>query len=281
MKARQAETRARLPPATLTAKRSMKKQFFTNAPSHRNAHDLFADKWACDLGEIDASLPSGGMPGFRGDPRPAQAAARLGRDARFDGYDVLELGPLEAAHTYQLERLGAARITAVEANSEAFLKCLIVKNIARLDRSTFLLGDATGYLAAPGPRHDLIFACGILYHMQDPVELIRLAAARSDRLFLWTHYYADVPRLKHLRPRTYRGHGLSVPTYEMTYRNSGLGTFWGGNRASTNWLELPTILAVLAHFGLTETVVIADDHDHLYGPNVTLAASRPGAPPPA
>ena len=258
----------------------MKKQFFTNLPSHRNAYDLFSGKWACDLSAIDPGLPAQGMPGFAADPRPRQAADHLGRGGRFDGYDVLELGPLEAAHTTQLERLGAARVTAVEANSEAFLKCLIVKNIARLDRSTFLLGDAMRFLDGPGPRHDLIFACGILYHMQDPVELIRLAAARSDRLFLWTHYYADVPCLKHLRPRTYQGHGLSVPTYEMTYRNSRLGTFWGGNRASTNWLELPTILTVLAHFGLTETVVIADDHDHLYGPNVTLAASRPGAQPP-
>lgn len=255
----------------------MKKQFFTNLPSHRNAYDLFADKWACDLGEIDSTLPARGMPGFAADPRPRQAAEHLGRDGRFDGYDVLELGPLEAAHTYQLERLGAARVTAVEANSEAFLKCLIVKNLAKLDRSTFLLGDATRHLAEPGPRYDLIFACGILYHMLDPVELIRLAAARTDRLFLWTHYYADVASLKHLRPRAYAGHGLSLRTFEMTYKDPGLGSFWGGNRPKTNWLELPTILAVLARFGLTETTVIADDHDHRHGPNVTLAASRPGS----
>ncbi len=35
--------------------------------------------------------------------------------------NILELGPLEGAHTYQL------RILAIEANAEAFLKCLVVK----------------------------------------------------------------------------------------------------------------------------------------------------------
>ena len=63
-----------------------------------------------------------------------------------DGFRILELGPLEGAHTYQLEKLGAAEIVAIEANKEAFLKCLIIKELAQLERARFLLGDFVTYL---------------------------------------------------------------------------------------------------------------------------------------
>ena len=254
-----------------------KRTFLTNAPSHRNAVDLFAGRWASDLSELAPGLPGGGLPGFRADPRPRQAAEHLGRDGRLDGYDILELGPLEGAHTCQLEALGANSVTAVEANSEAFLKALVVKNIAGLTRSTFLLGDVSRHLAAPGPRYDLIFCCGILYHMYDPLELIRLAAARSDRLFVWTHYFREERRLKAHVTREVAHEGLRLRLHELTYKDRGLPTFWGGNRSSTRWMELPDLIRVLAHHGLTETTVIGDDPDFVNGPAVTLAARRPGA----
>lgn len=88
----------------------------TTTPTHRNATDLFADRWASDLSELAPGPKAGGLPGFRADPRPGQAAAHLGVDGRLDGYEVLELGPLEGGRTCQLEALGAKRITAVESN---------------------------------------------------------------------------------------------------------------------------------------------------------------------
>ncbi|WP_232628150.1 class I SAM-dependent methyltransferase [Methylobacterium sp. Leaf118] len=254
--------------------------FVTTTPSHRNATDLFADRWACDLSELAPGLPGGGLPGFHLDPRPRQAAEHLGVNGRLEGYDVLELGPLEGAHTCQLERLGAKSVTAVESNSEAFVKSLIVKNIAGLTRSTFLLGDVSRHLEAPGPRYDMIFCCGILYHMLDPVELIRLAAARTDRLFIWTHYYRAQPRLRGYTPRPVDHEGMRLTLHEVTYYDRKIATFWGGNRSKTRWMELPDLMRVLAHYGLSETTVIADDPDFANGPSVTLVARRPGAVPP-
>jgi len=263
------------------ARRFMKRHFVTSVPSHRNAYDLFEGRWASDLGEIDPDLPRQGIPAFRHDVRPGQAAQHLGRDGRLEGYDILELGPLEAAHTWQLEQLGARSITAVEANTDAFLKSLIVKNIARLDRSTFLLGDVSRHLAETQRRYDLIFCCGILYHMHDPVELIRLAAERSDRLFIWTHYFRDQKRLRDHTPREIERDGMRLRLHELTYKDRGLTTFWGGNQARTSWMELPDILAALHRYGLSETTVIHDDPDFANGPVVTIAAARPGAAPPA
>src|SRR5437763_7974065 len=127
-------------------------KFETRAPSAQNAVDLFQGKWASDLSEVAPKLVSGGSPLFRTDDRPRLAGLTLGNaDGRFDGMSVLELGPLEGAHSFQLQLLGAANVVAVEANTEAFLKCLIVKEIAGLDRVRFLLGDFTAYLESAPP----------------------------------------------------------------------------------------------------------------------------------
>ncbi|MFC7662522.1 hypothetical protein [Methylorubrum suomiense] len=46
-------------------------------------------------------------------------------------------------------------------------------------------------------------------------------------------------------------------------------------------MELPDLIRVLAHHGLSETTIIADDPNFVNGPAVTVAAQRPGATPPA
>ena len=66
------------------------------------------------------------------------AAQVFGTRGRLAGFGILELGPLEGAHTYRLEQLGAERILAIEANVEAYLKCLIVKEILGLIKSKLL-----------------------------------------------------------------------------------------------------------------------------------------------
>src|SRR5437764_1159033 len=99
-------------------------KFEERAPAHANAIDIFAGRWAADLSEFDPAW-RGGDAKLAVDPRPGYAARYLGTAGYLDGMTVLELGPLEGAHTYQLEQLGAARILAVESNVEAYLKCLI------------------------------------------------------------------------------------------------------------------------------------------------------------
>jgi hypothetical protein len=94
---------------------------------------------------------------------------------------------LEGAHTYQFEKLGAAEVIAIEANVEAYLKCLIVEELTGILRAKFLLGDIVEYLRYDR-RHDLVFCCGVLYHMAGPVELVRLMASRTNLISVWSHY---------------------------------------------------------------------------------------------
>src|SRR3954469_10924907 len=110
-------------------------RFEQRAPSYQTAVDTFWDRWACDLQPLLGVSGTGPALLFTQDTRPSQAASVLGADGRFVEYNVLELGPLEAAHTYLLEQLGARTITAVEASVEAYLKCLVVKEILQLKKA--------------------------------------------------------------------------------------------------------------------------------------------------
>ena len=255
------------------------KRFWTSAASHRNAIDLFPDAWASDLAEIDPTLAHFGVPLFKHDPRPRHAAAVLGHEGRFDGMRILELGPLEGAHSYQLEQLGAASITAIESNAQAFLKCLVIKNILELNRTTFLLGDCVNSLEADSHDYDLIFASGILYHMENPLELIRLLGQRTRRVFLWTMYFdaafvfSNGTKLPHRKLQIAQD-GLSCTGYELVNWGRFRTGFWGGNRTRSCWLELDTIIEAFRHYGFANAQIIEKDDAGEYGPAVSIAFSK-------
>src|SRR5215471_6813077 len=58
-----------------------------------------------------------------------------------EGMHVLELGPLEGGHSYMLEKAGARSVLAIEACVLSYLKCLIVKELAGLQRVSFRYGN--------------------------------------------------------------------------------------------------------------------------------------------
>jgi hypothetical protein len=266
-----AETRS----ATAPGSRIKAHKFELRPPSVQNAIDIFAGKWASDLAPVCSVTGTGNADLFR-DPRAQMAADALGRQGRLDGFRVLELGPLEAAHTCLLERLGAAEIIAVEANTEAFLKCLIVKEALGLANARFLCGDIVGYLGACDRRFDLIFCSGVLYHMSDPIELIRLIAEHTDRCFVWTHYFSYEPSNDRM-PRTARSvsrYGFDTTYHELTYPDMESGRFWGGNRPVQAWMEKDAILTAFAHFGLAQHAILDEAHDHPAGRCMSFAVWR-------
>jgi len=254
-------------------------KFEQRPPDHRNAIELFAGRWATDFSSLSASW-RGGSFDFLKDPRPSQAARYLGSGSqRLDGMSVLELGPLEAAHTCLLEQLGAGRIVAIEANSEGYLKCLIMKEVFQLKRTSFLLGDFSPYLAETSDRFDLIFCSGVLYHMEHPLRLIRDIARVADRCFVWTHYYDGAhPKCSHRVRTAATLDEFSVPYFTAPYRDRAQPWFWGGNKASSAWMTRSDIIAAFRQFGFGRVEVVGDEPDHVNGPCFSLAASKSPAP---
>ena len=83
-------------------------------------------------------------------------------------------------------------MVAIEANRRAFLKCLCIKEVLGLERVDFRLGDFVAYLKnSKNDNYDVVLASGILYHMQQPIEVLDLIASLTNKIFLWTHYYDE------------------------------------------------------------------------------------------
>jgi len=247
-------------------------KFDQRAPAHANAIDIFSGRWATDLSILNSEW-RGGDANLIADARPDYAAQQFGTGGRFDGMTILELGPLEGMHTWRFEQRGAARILAIESNVEAYLKCLIVKEALGMKRAEFLLGDFNLYLQGGSPRFDMVFACGVLYHMEDPLALIRGIARATDKCFVWTHYFEEgrtAPRVA--VPASLEGFNSTY--YHAQYQDRAQPGFWGGNKPSASWMKRDDILAAFRHFGLNEIEVVAEDPNALHGPTITFAARR-------
>jgi SAM-dependent methyltransferase len=254
-------------------------QYVRSAPSEANAVNVFKGEWWSALPGRLAGVPAGNLPLFD-DKRMHWAIQTLGGVA---GRSVLELGPMEAGHTWMLEQAGAASIVAIEANSRCFLKCLIVKEVVGLHKARFLHGDFEEYLRGPAERFDAVIASGVLYHMRNPVELLQNIARVTDRVFIWSHYYAAEPieAIPHMRHRfgthTEGEHGGFRHTLHRYQYGDFLDTnrFSGGTEDFSNWLSREDLLAALRHVGFTDIVIGEEEVVHTNGPCMSLVARRP------
>ena len=103
------------------------------------------------------------------------------------GKRVLELGPMEAAHTRILCEAGAKEVVGVEGFRKCFLKCLVAKEAFDLKQANFFYGDFCRFAEAyDGPPFDVVLARGVLYHQTNPAALIRNLGRISDTVFVWS-----------------------------------------------------------------------------------------------
>jgi hypothetical protein len=260
---------------TSDARPSILASYVRGAPDPQHALDAFAGEWLCRLPPPFAELRAGSIEAFQ-DARISQWIAAIGGIA---GRSVLELGPLEGGHSYMLEQAGAAQIVAVEANTRAFLKCLVVKEILQLRRVQFLCGDAVAYLQGDEPHFDIGVASGVLYHLQDPIELIARLANRVDHLFLWTHYYdADLLSTgqwsdRYAAPKAHITRGFRHFRYRYSYE-AALDAlhFAGGAELTSCWINRADLFAALAFFGFQAIRILGEHPNHPHGPAITVVA---------
>jgi hypothetical protein len=251
--------------------------YVAKAPSPQNAVDIFAGEWSSALPAPLTDVRAGPVPLFT-DDRVAWAIEQFGGVA---GRSVLELGPLEGGHTYLLANAGA-QVTAIEAQTRAYLKCLISKELLGMSGARFLLGDCMEYLRDEPAHVDVCFASGVLYHMSNPVETIALLADVADRLYLWTHVYDEdiirgsellSPRFTHSEPMSYQGFEHTL--YQFDYANSLSGKgFCGGAAEHSNWLTRRELFAALDRFGWQVGDIAFDTPDHPHGPALAVVATR-------
>jgi hypothetical protein len=221
-----------------------------------------------------------GPAAFYHDPRILWALEQFGP---IEGRNVLELGPLEASHTYMLEQRRPASLLAIEANRLSYLRCLVVKELLDLKIAKFQLGNFAPWLETAEQRFDLIIASGVLYHMADPVRLLELVSRRADSLYLWTHYASDkaMPEGDPRRmafvgaPEIVQSHGVSVHCRRRSYWGAWKDkAFCGGLYDLHRWIEKDDILALLGALGFDDIRIAHDEPDHHNGPAFSVFARR-------
>jgi hypothetical protein len=246
-------------------------------PSAQNAIDLVP-------GWNNALPPEVGVQAgssyFFDDPRILWCLEQFGS---IEGRRILELGPLEGAHTYMLDHHNPAVIHAIEANKLAFLRCLVVKELLDIKHAKFLLGNFLPWLERDDQRYDLIIASGVLYHMADPVRTLELMAQRANAIFLWTHYFSESempPGDLNRGPfpgdvKTVSFQGRQVRLYHRSYHGAAQSTtFCGGMYDAHYWLERDDILTILAKLGFNDIRTEHEVTKHHLGPSLSIFARR-------
>jgi Protein of unknown function (DUF1698) len=248
-------------------------RYIDSAPSPQNAINIFKGEWSSRLPGSYANLSAGQIRLFE-DDRIQWAISEFGD---VGDRTVLELGPLEGGHSYMLEKAGFGSVLAIEGNTRAYLKCLVIKEMLRLSRVQFLCGDFVEYLRHASVRFDCVLASGVLYHMIQPVELLSLLSHTTDRLFLWTHYYDPRhPKSRRFRvPREVEYAGFKHTLYPQEYGPSLVrGGFCGGSRPFSHWMTRDDILACLQFFGFDSIRTNFEELHHSNGPAFALVATR-------
>jgi len=197
-------------------------------------------------------------------------------------FSVLELGPFEGYNTWQMEKLGVKSVLSIEANNLNFLKCLVVKEIARLN-ARFLYGDFIPYFENSTERFDMVWASGILYHSAEPLKLLESISRVSNKLFLYTHYYDEQaiqgnPFLSDFYNRekniTVETGGFKYLLHFRSYNEKKDSFFCGGIEDYSFWMEKKDILSFLNHLGFNEIKTRLDQLDNPHGPVLCLLAEK-------
>jgi SAM-dependent methyltransferase len=219
----------------------------TRAPSPQTIADIFAGAWKSSLPGLTTDGPT-----MFEDQRPAWFANLIPDGFLFKS--VLDLGPFEAYQVRQMEKLGARSIDSVEGNRINFLKCLCLKEMYGL-RTRFFHGDILEALREAG-SYDVVWASGVLYHMQDPLAFLTEACRAGTYLFIWTNYF-DRTRIsdqqivnflpEHDEVIDYNGRSITLHARSYMLSDYGdLPLYWEGAPKDIHyWMELDDIRAVL------------------------------------
>lgn len=177
---------------------------------HLPAFSAVAD-WTCSYRCADQAV--GGAIALEDD---ARFSAWLETGVEIRGKRVLELGPLEGAHSKYLCEAGAREVVAVEGRPQNYLKCCLVKNVFSLDAAVFVLDRIENVTRQTYGRFDLCLASGVLYHAAAPAAILSRLAEMSSAVLVWTHLAsASYPRgpaaEQRFGDRVYRGKWYREP----------------------------------------------------------------------
>jgi hypothetical protein len=150
-----------------------------------------------------------------------------------------------------------------------------VKNALEMN-ARFLLGDFSEYLKKTSKSYDLIFASGVFYHMEDPVDLIWQISKRTDRIFAWTHYISkDQSNYAESSDRnTLKEIEFSCNYYRYEYDQSREDRSFARVGEFSSRLTKEDFLRALLAVGFSNYEIVKDEFDHPGEPAFSFIAEK-------
>jgi SAM-dependent methyltransferase len=100
----------------------------------------------------------------------------------YEGLRGADLGCLEGGYSVELARLGFREVVGIEVRKANFDKCRFVKERLAFTNLTFVNDDVWN-LERYG-IFDVVFCCGLLYHLDRPKQFLHLLASQTRRALL-------------------------------------------------------------------------------------------------
>jgi hypothetical protein len=257
-------------------------EYSKQAPSNQTIIDIFKGSWYSSLPSEYNTVEEPGQTrsfDFAIDGRPKWVADNI--QSGLYGLSILELGPFEGYNSYQLERLGAKEVVAVESNNINFIKCLMVKEITGI-KAKYLYGDLVEYLDSCGRRFDIVYASGVLYHMEEPLRMLSLVADLTNTVYLWTQYYDEnLIKDSHIssfftggKKMRVSANGYECDIHLRHYNQIKDSLFSGGIQPYSYWMKKHDIIGYLRHVGFKNITIQLDQPDYFNGPVISFMAQR-------
>jgi SAM-dependent methyltransferase len=161
---------------------------------------------------------------------------------------ILELGPLEGGHTFDLaQRPGVIRVLAAEARAANIVRAKFVQELLEVRNVEFVeMNLENAELTAFG-KFDAVFCSGVLYHLPEPWKLVAEIRRVTSKLFVWTHYVPEADAdfvVGELRGQEHLEGGPNEPRSGMSPKSL--------------WLTLPSIIKLLKAAGFDSVRILAN-----------------------
>ncbi len=226
------------------------------------------DGWTSEF-ILDGESVGGTLGVLRDDPRLKWHLEQIGG---VKGKKVLELGPLEGAHTKMLIDAGAESVLAIEGNKDCFLRCLIVKEAFSLTKAKFLFGDFCEYIAECKEKFDVISCAGVLYHQRNPVQLIYDLAKITDTVLVWSQVAgkgkpSDVDSVIPFNDKIYSG---KINSYGAA---TSATNYCGGLNKEAVWLYPEEMLRCFKNAGFIN-IIEGESQPNINGDTILFVANK-------
>lgn len=160
---------------------------------------------------------------------------------------VLEVGCNEGFYSVRLDKL-CAHVTALDIRPKNIIASLITNFIheTNVDFKLFDLNDFQHYPV----KHDIIYHCGVLYHIKNPIEHLRAVAEKCETLFLSNRCFSTEGSRPYLGTEEIEGYTLhKVKEYKYSH-------VYGGVTEYSCWIDPKDMENILHYVGFSKVECI-------------------------